>query len=157
MRACADVGTQCNGDVIGKSCKVSTLGRSSVATFSSPPFALFQHKMMRYRALQRSGVVATCSCKKCSCKKGAAISHVSLSAPDLSTRRGNTTSVPRKTKKVGVSAVKTENAIQSIGGRTVNKTEREREYPAPCQMENLTPKGLLCLEQHSVPKELTTQ
>jgi len=103
MKACVDVGTQCNGDVGGKSYKASTFGRSSVATFSTAPFAVYQHKMMCYRALQRSGVVATCSCKKRSCKKGGA-SHVSSSAPDLSTRRGNTISVSRKTKKsVGVS------------------------------------------------------
>jgi len=126
MRACADVATQCNGDVGGKPCKVSTLGRSSVATFSTAPFGIYQHKMMRYRALQRSGVVATCSCKKCSCKKGGA-SHVSSSAPDLSTRRGNTISVLRKTEKsVGVSAVKTENAIPSKGNGTVIKTETKR-------------------------------
>ena len=121
MRACSDVATQCNGDVGGKSCQVSTLGRSSVATFSTPPFAIYQHKMMRYRALQRSGVVATCSCEK-----GRA-SHASSPTPDLSPRRGNTTSVSRKTtKSAGVSAVKTENAILSKGSNTGNKTEPER-------------------------------
>ena len=59
-------------------------------------------------------------------------------------------------KSVGVSALKTENAIPSKGTTSFNKTETERKCPpAVCQKQSLAPKRLLCLEKHSAPNELT--